>query len=100
MTRLSVIFAIIFIGIGAFGMWVYLTALKPLAPAVVCWEMPQSDLKGWKRVPEVDRQTIAFRKSSGKVLMRHEASLMCREYAERTTPLTFIATEWWWKEKR
>lgn len=97
---------VLFVGlaIGAGSMYVYATALKPMPvakgpPDVVCWEMPQADLKGWKRIPEVERETIAYRASLGKVNKREETSLKCREYKSGDVG-EFLAREWWYKEKR
>lgn len=93
----------VLVAVGAFGMYLYLTAIKPLpngAPDVVCWEMPQSDLKrgGWQRVPEVDRQQLSHRAANGKVRLREETSLQCRQYQDDDVRL-FLAREWWWRAK-
>lgn len=94
--------AIAFIGFGAIGMHVYQTALKPLpngTPDVVCWEMPQADLKGWKRVPEVERSQLSYRAANGRIRMREETSLQCRQYANGDSQL-FLAREWWYRPSR
>ena len=98
---MNILSAFLFVIWTACSIWaghIAATSLK-VTPEVVCWEMPQADLKGWKRVPEVDAKHLAFMVSKGKVVMREEPSLMCREYAERTTPLQFIAKEYWYKVK-
>lgn len=88
----------------AFGAYIYSTSLRALRegpPDVVCWEMPQSDLKrgGWKRMAEVDRGQIAYRASLGRVEIKaEEPSLKCREYVAGDST-EFIAREYWWREK-
>lgn len=92
----------VLVAVGAFGMYLYLTAIKPLpngTPDVVCWEMPQADLKGWKRVPEVDRQQLSHRAANGKAKLREETSLQCRQYQDDDVRL-FLAREWWYRTIR
>lgn len=94
--------ALVLMGSGAFGMHVYHTALKPLpngTPDVVCYEMPQSDLRGWKRVPEVERDQLSYRAAQGKVRMREETSLQCRQYLAGDARI-FTAREWWYRTAR
>lgn len=95
MTRLSALFAVILIGLGSLGTWIYLTALEPPAPDIVCWEMPQSDLRGWKRIPEWDRQRISDKISRGKASFREEWSLKCRQYQEGDIGEIMVREQWY-----
>lgn len=91
----------LFIAIGAFFMHVYHTALKPMpqgVPDMVCWEMPQADLKGWKRIPEWDRQRIADQVRRGKAKFREEWSLKCRLYSGEDIGEIMVREQWWRKK--
>lgn len=104
MTRLSVLRAIVFIGIGAFGMWVYLTMLKPMpkgTPDIVCYENPDSDLRTgrWKRMYEAERQNVSFLVLKKRAEFREEQSLVCYEYADGASPQRFIVKQQWWRPK-
>lgn len=92
------------VAVGGAGTHISTTSIKtgPKGPPdVVCWEMPQSELarNGWRRVPEIERQQLSHRAANGKVLLREETSLQCRQYQDGD-PSLFLAREWWWKEKR
>ena len=96
------VYAILMLALGAFLIHTHMTALKPLpkgAPDIICYEMPQSDLKGWKRVPEVDKHRIADAVRRGKLQWREEESLKCYPYAADETPWGFVAKEQWWRAK-
>ena len=97
------LYVILMLSLGALAMQVHMTSLKPLpkgVPDVVCYAMPQSDLKGWKRVPEVDKHRIADAVRRGKLQWREESSLKCYPYAASETPWGFVAKEQWWRAKR
>ncbi len=96
------VYTIVMLALGAFLMHTHMTALKPLPkgpPDIICYEMPQSDLRGWKRVPEVDKHRIADAVRRGKPQWREEESLKCYPYAENETPWVFVAKEQWVRAK-